>query len=135
MTIIQGDLYFSKDELALMQAHQAYHMMDTCTVDVCTDAGADAFGNPNPSWVASDPIKCGLRMTAPDEGALNADAPLMDAQLRLPIDTSISSKDRITITHRHGVPITPNETYMLIGEPKRGPSGLVCDLEIVTDGS
>lgn len=124
---------FSEQELAALQAHQTYHMMDTCTVDVYTDAGADAYGNPNPSWVAGTAVMCGLSMVKAAEGVENADAPLMDALLRLPIETAITSADRITITHRHGVELDAPETYLMISEPRRGPSGLVCQLKKATD--
>ena len=132
---VQGALYFSDGELAAMQAHQDMHMMDTCTVDLYIDAGADVFGNPNPSWVASAPIQCGFFPQRPDEGTQNTNAPLLLAQLRLPIGTAVTSRDRITITHRHGVALAVPEQFMMIGEPKKGPSGLVCVLEVVTDGS
>ncbi len=131
---MSGELSFSAAELAGLQAAQQAHMMDTCTVDVYTDAGADAYNNPNPSWVSGSALACGFMATKDDEGNAAGDVPVRDARLRLPIATVITSKDRITITKRHGVSITP-VTYGVVGTPQRGPSGLVVALELVTDGS
>lgn len=131
---MSGELSFSSTELAGLQTAQQAHMMDTCTVDVYTDAGADAYNNPNPTWVAGAEQPCGFMTTKDDEGNEAGHVPVRDARVRLPISASVTSKDRITITKRHGVAVTA-VTYAVVGTPKRGPSGLVVDLELVTDGS
>jgi hypothetical protein len=60
---------------------------------------------------------------------LNAEMHAFDAQLRLPINTVISGVDRVRITHRFGVMLLNiGVEYELIGEPMRGPSGLVLKL-------
>ena len=125
---------FSTAELASMQGTQEAHMMDSCTIDVYTNAGTDTFGNPNPSWVAGSPIFCGFQATKTDEALDESNVPTIDATVRLPIGTSINPKNRITITKRHGVTVTARH-YEIVGEPKRGPSGLVLELKAVTDGS
>lgn len=129
-----GELAFSPTELAAMQAVQEAHMMDMGTIDLYTDAGADEYGNPNPSWPAGVVTACGYEPVKPEEGMDNAQVPLFDARLRLPLSSVISSQDRFTLFQRHGVAITPI-THEVIGEPKRGPSGLWCELKVVTDGS
>lgn len=126
---------FSTDELAGLQAAQEAHHMDTCTIDVYTDAGADAFGNPNPSWVAGSALACGFQPSVPDEELDASHVPVFDAKLRLPIGTTVNPQNRITITKRHGVTLSPSRTFEIVGEPKRGPSGLVVELKAVTDGS
>lgn len=131
---MSGELSFSSLELAGQQYAQQAHMMDTGTVDVYTDAGDDAYNNPNPSWVAGTPTACGFMATRDEEGNEAGKVPLRDARLRLPIGTTITAKDQFTLTKRHGIAITP-VTYAVVGTPKQGPSGLVVDLELVTDGS
>lgn len=126
---------FSVAELAGLQAAQDAHMMDTCTIDVYTNAGADTYGNPNPSWVAGSPMACGFQPSAIDEELDTSHVPTIDAKLRLPIGTTIDPQNRITITKRHGVTLSPSRRFEIVGEAKRGPSGLVLDLKAVTDGS
>lgn len=129
-----GDLTFSTDELTGMREAQADHYMDSCTIDVYTDAGADAFGNPNPSWVSGSEIDCGFQPMDPDEVLESSDVPVADGKLRLPITSNISAEDRVTITKRHGTDTT-DVTYEVAGPIMRGPSGLVVYLRQVTDGS
>ncbi len=126
---------FTTAELTGLQTAQDVHMMDTCTIDVYTDAGADAFGNPNPSWVAGVAMACGFRSDVIDEELDTSNVPIIDAKVRLPIGTTINPQNRITITKRHGVTLSPSRRFEIVGEPKRGPSGLVLDLKAVTDGS
>jgi len=109
-------------------------MMDACTIDAYTDGGADDYGNPNPTWVSGSEIACGLHMLDVAEVLDASNVPTVDAKLRLPIATSIDPRDRITITKRFGVAITA-EKYIIVGQPKRGPSGLVLELKAVVDGS
>lgn len=121
---------FSTAELAGLQAAQDGHMMDTCTIDAYTESTLNAYGMPATSYVSGSAIACGFEPATPKEGAGSADAPMMDARLRLPIGTTITAQDRITITARHGVSITAT-TYEVVGDVKRGPSGLWLDLKRV----
>lgn len=125
---------FSTSELTAMQAAQDGHMMDTCTVDAYADGGPDAYGNSDPSWTPGSAIVCGFKPVKVAEGLEASEVPLKDAVIRLPIGTSLTNLDRITVTHRHGVAVT-NVTYAIVGEAKRGPSGLQVDVKRVTDGS
>lgn len=124
---------FSAAELAGMRATQDAHMMDRCTVDAYSDAGAGTYNYPQPTWTPGQEIRCGFQAVAVDEAlAQGADVPTVDARLRLPIATALGSKDRVTVTRRHGAAVPPVQ-YEVVGEPKRGPSGLVLDLRKVTD--
>ena len=125
---------FSSLDLSAMQSAQDAHMMDTCTLDRYTDGGADDYGTPTPTWVAGSPISCGFHVFKTDEVLGQTMVPTADAQARLPIGSTLDPKDRITITHRHGVDVA-DVTYVLVGEAVRGPSGLVVDLKRVSDGS
>jgi hypothetical protein len=124
---------FSAAELAGMRRTQDDHMMDTCTVDAYAAGATDAYGNPVAAWTAAAPIFCGYRPVKLADQMDLSKVPAFDATLRLPIGTAIDPRDRITITQRHGAAVTPF-TLEIVGEPKRGPSGLVLELRKVTDG-
>lgn len=123
---------FTQTELTALQAAQDVHMMDTCTIDRWS-ASDNAYNLPSPTWTSSAALACGYEVIEPQELMRSTtDAPAFDARLRLPISTTIDPKDRITITKRHGVAITPI-VHEVVGDPERGPSGLVLKLRKVTD--
>ena len=122
--------HFSKTELKRMQGTQAGAMQDVCRVYAYSSA-PDAYGNPSPTYTAGSPVVCGFKPTSREvQGSGEVD--MVDAKLRLPIATTLDSRDRIEVTHRYGVAITP-EMYEVFGPPERGPSGLVVDLKLVTE--
>lgn len=124
---------FSEDELAAMQAAQEAHMMDRCTLDLQVVGAAGAYNYELPTWPTGAESWCGFQPLAPDEVLdQGADVPVADGKMRLPLGTALSSEDRVTLIERHGVAITP-ETYEVVGEEQRGPSGLVVSLRKVTD--
>jgi hypothetical protein len=51
--------------------------------------------------------------------------------LRLPLGTAVDAADRIEIVQRFGV-AHAGEMYEVVGDPRQGPSGLVCSLAAVT---
>ena len=123
---------FSTSDLAFMQATQEAHMMDECTIDVYTEGAANELGLPGVSYVSGVAVKCGFEPVKPEDGVGAADVPMLDAKLRLPVSTSITPHDRVTVTSRFGVAVT-SVTFEVVGEVKRGPSGLWLDLVKVTD--
>lgn len=122
---------FTTDELARMQTTQTDAMQDTCTVNSYSRT-FDSYGAPVASYTASAATKCGVRMN-PGREVRRPDLTSIpvDMTVRLPIDTTIKATDTITITHRFGVGIT-NITGEIIGEIRRGPSGLQVDLQRIT---
>jgi hypothetical protein len=124
---------FSTSELAGMQQTQEDHMMDRCTVDAYAAGATDDYGNPVPTWTPGAVTRCGYQPVKLADQMDLSKVPAFDATLRLPINTAIDPRDRITMTQRHGVAVTPF-TLEIVGEPKRGPSGLVLELRKVTDG-
>jgi len=126
------------DELALMQSCQVAYMHDTCQILTYT-VGSDDYGLNNPTYIAGTAVECGLELISGRQreqlGA--AFVPVIDAHLRLSLTMVglIDPKDRIRVTHRYSVALTTPQTFEIVGQPKRGPSGLVLDLKIVTDGT
>jgi head-tail adaptor len=113
-----------------MQTGQVAAMQDTCVVQSYSRT-LDTYGSPVESFTDGAAITCGVNMTPGRENRrtdLNA-API-DATIRLPIATSIKSTDHVKVTHRFGVAVT-NIIYEVIGEVRRGPSGLQVDCQVI----
>jgi hypothetical protein len=119
-----------------MQDHAEESMWDTCQVLEYNGMVTDDYGQPSPDYFLRWPvIVCGYDGSAHVEVMQETQVVLTDAVVRLPIDTVLDNRDRITITKRHGVALAAMPTYEIIGEPARGPSALVLGLRLVTDGS
>jgi hypothetical protein len=120
---------FSTAELTAMQEAQEAAMMDSgdLLMRFGTDR-VDEYGMPVVEWTEEAVIDCGLDLRASEE-MLNAEAHYYDARLRLPIDTDVDNVDRVRITKRFGVMLAEELTFEVIGEARRGPSGLVLDLK------
>ena len=121
-------------QLSRMQSHAEESMWDTCIIKRYA-AVPDPYGHDSPMWFDEDAISCGFDASARREVMGATQVVLTDAVVRLPIDTVIDRRDRVQVTHRHGVALTDAPTYEIIGEPAQGPSALVLGLRLVTDGS
>ena len=84
-------------------------------------------------WDAAEESDCGLNLNPSQE--LLDQVPTSTAVMRMPLETVISSKARVRVTHRFGVPLQAAITFDVIGTPRPGPSGLMIWLTTVTDGS
>jgi hypothetical protein len=127
---------FTTGELASLQSVQSGHMQDTCTVLTYTAGSADVYGLPAETWATGSSYACGFEPVRPDELMDATEAPVIDARLRLPLaaESAVGNTSRIRLTKRYGVTITAQD-YDIVGPVKRGPSGLVMELKLVTDGS
>jgi hypothetical protein len=122
---------FSTTELERMQGAQTGAMQDTCIIlQYVAGSGDYGYGQ---SYTTGATVVCGLNHKA-REVMQDTQVVMTDAVLRLPIATAVDNLDRVKITKRFGVAVTP-ETYEILGAPERGPSGLVLKLRKVTDGS
>ncbi len=115
--------YFTTGELTRLQGVQDGHMQDTCIISVYSST-PDDWNNPDPTYTAGSAIACGVEQVSPDEVQQSGQVPEIDATIRLPIGTTITPEDTVTITHRYGVALSPNEIYNVIGPVRRGPSGV-----------
>lgn len=106
-------------------------MQDTCQVLVYSSAD-DAYNNPSPTYTPGSAISCGVELVGPDEVQESGEVPVIDARIRLPINTTIDARDRIRVTHRYGEDVT-DEDYEIEGPVQRGPSGLVVTCRVVTE--
>ena len=123
---------FATAELSGMQDTAEESMMDACTLGVWSSGSADAYGQRVETWTPGSPFACGFNPKGGREVAGAEATPILtDASVRLPIATVLNRKDQITITHRFGVALSPTQTFEIVGEPRRGPSGLQLDLRKV----
>ena len=127
---------FTSDELSRMRGTQDGAMQDQCVIQRYVAAQADDYGlGGQPSYSADAPIACGFKPASVHEIMDSTQVAVKAAELRLPIDTVIDNRDRIQITERFGETLLSPDVYRIIGQPKRGPSGLVLQLDTVTESS
>jgi hypothetical protein len=125
-------------ELATFQGTQAAAMHDTCVI-LTSVITTNRYGKPVETFTTGPAIPCGFRQGGQASAGTNevmegTEVVTADAVLRLPITTTITSRDRVAVTHRYGVAV-PLQAYGVLGQPARGPSALVVELELITDGS
>src|SRR5690606_35182941 len=121
---------FSADELQGMRDTQETHMMDTCVLLTRTTDTLDEYNRPAVSYAESNPVPCGFDPTAAKEVMDNAQVAVTDARLRLPLSADVTGLDRVRVTHRFGEALDTPVVFDVIGEPERGPSGLVLNLRL-----
>ena len=125
---------FSAGELERMRDTQEAAMQDTCRV-LAYSSIDDTYNYPVPSYAAGDAMDCGLEMVDPEEIQGEGQVPEIDARIRLPLGTTYGPKDRIEVTHRYGEALTKSLVFEIVGLARHGPTGLVLDLRLVTDGT
>jgi hypothetical protein len=123
---------FSADELTRMRATQEAAMQDTCVLLARLEGEQDERGYPATEWSESAPVACGLDPRPKGELLGGAEVRLVDARLRLAIDTDVTHLDRVRITHRFGEELAMPELFAVLGEARRGPRGLMLDLRSVS---
>lgn len=128
---------FSSGELSRLQATQETAMQDECQILDRTAPTTDDYGLPEETFTPGSALACGFRPVVKEESMGESQVAMIDAELRLPLSAEgdIASVDRIKITKRFRVTINPQPVYEVVGLPERGPSGLVLNLKLVTDGS
>lgn len=129
---------FTTTELERMQGTQVQAMQDVCVILEHVDGVTDEYGMPVPVWIEGPVTECGYDGRRHLEAGVPAGTPttqveMTDGRLRLPIDTRIEITDRVRLTHRFGVMLATPIMYELTGEPRRGPSGLVVDVQKVVN--
>ena len=132
--------HLSAATLASLRKSYDWLMSDTCTLILRGESTADDYGLPTVVWTEGAGIACGLDLGG-GSGAKHSRqvqpgtfVPVYDARLRLPIGTDVLNLDRVRVTHRHGEALATGLLFSVIGEPMRGPLGLVLLLKTVTEG-
>ncbi|MCC6490678.1 MAG: hypothetical protein IT364_24545 [Candidatus Hydrogenedentes bacterium] len=108
---------------------------DRCRVG--TWAGAKKATGPEPEDPAEysygNALSCGFDAGSSDESDDGPQSTLTSATIRFPLGTVIAGQDRIMLTQRTGEALAIPEYYAVIGEPRRGQTALVCNVERLTD--
>lgn len=104
-------------------------LLDTCTVDAYTELAGE-LNEPEVTYTAGAATPCRFRATSgmvnivPDFGLAG-----VDAMLRLPLGTTITNRDRVTVTHRYGIALAEPQTYSVAGDPAPGIASLEVKLQ------
>jgi len=137
---------FTPAELAELQKTQNEAMQDRARVLHYMPGDVDAYGMPGAAtWVDIGETKCGVEYSKPNfeavlsQGAAATQVATSKLVIRLPLPTPNTPKvgklDRIKPISRFGVPLSSEEQkiFEVKGEWRRGPSGLLVEIERVTD--
>ncbi len=125
-------------ELSQMQSDNEDHMMDTADIYTRTDT-LDSYGQPVPTWTKGDTISCGFGFSPfkfrsrelSTYGAEETSEILVRARVPLSYQNTLTTNDRLRLTHLKGVALTPAQDYDVQGFLETGPSAVVVNLKRV----
>jgi len=131
--------HFSSTELTRMRSAQDGAMQDVCRIGVYRES-TDGYGNPDTTspedlWVYGEEQICGMEHVRPQEAQGTGEVPVIDARIRLPVDTEIDERNRIRVKERYNEDLDEAQVFEIEGPVRRGPSGLVVECRLVDDGS
>ena len=122
------------NDLAAMRGVYGDSLHDTCTIG--THSQTTANGRTRDVWTDGAATTCGYKPEPGSERTEQWGTSMVvlryDATLRLPLGTTITYEDRVTITHRYGTALGTAITLEVVGRPRQGPLGLVVDLREVS---
>ena len=130
--------HLSTRELSMMRADNESHMMDTAVIYTRTDT-LDDLGQPIPTWTEGDTIACGFAFS-PFKfrsrelniyGAEETSEILVRARVPSDYRDTLTTKDRLRLTHKFGVALTTGEDYDVQGFLEYGPSAMIVNLKRV----
>jgi hypothetical protein len=121
-------------ERTRLRATMGETLLDSCRILVYTTGAADAYGVSAITYIAGSEINCGYEPTASKEVQRENQVIVTDGKLRLPIVTAVTTSDRILVTRKIGETLTTQPTYEIVGLVQ-GPTAIVLDLALVTDGT
>lgn len=122
---------FTAGELARMQYTQGGSLQDICRRLVYVAGTVDQYGKPESRYTLGDELPCGFGPAPTSEAMGEAQVPTGAFVLRFAIDTVLDPRDRLRLAARFGVDITTID-YEIVGQPARGPSGLVVSVRLAT---
>jgi len=120
-------------ELAAMSDVADASMMDTCVIQTAT-VTYDAVGGAVETWSNSASTPCGVRFTSERRAETIEVAGVrydVDATIRVSLDTTVSTLQRIRVTHRAGTALTTAWTFEVLGVVRRGHTANVLKVRYV----
>lgn len=116
--------YLTAPEVTRMKAEAEETMLDTCQIGIRTSGDfSDPSGTASYSYGSG--IACGVSKGGGVESDEGAQVDIAAVTIRLPIGTTVSSKDRIKVTHRKGTALAADEYYSINGDPAGGTVALL----------
>ena len=114
------------------------NMQDTLQIGTGT-GGRASFGNAPgaTTWAYDDtnPVRCFVDSAKSGEVKDGTEVTITDAEIRVPLGSSITAKSRVKVTHRFRETLDTPEIYAVIGAPKNGRSSMVLNCKRVTGES
>ncbi len=98
-------------EIARFARTAADTMLDTCIVFRFDASTQDLHGIPTTTYVPGLPTRCGYSLRTRREVLGVTQVPIAVSVLRLPLSQAVTTLDRVQLTHRLGVPLTPPIVY------------------------
>ena len=116
-------------ELQAMQTTAAASMLDICviqTLTVVTNAIGEDTYTPVDGQVYTCAVTCAVQWVTNQE-ARRPDGVMsqVEAQIRLPVNATVATTQRIKVTHRYGVQLGAPWVFEVLGEPELGPTAVV----------
>jgi hypothetical protein len=135
---VSNNAAFSPLELGQMQADNVSYMMDTAIVYTRTDT-LNSYGQPQETWTEGATIPCGFgfspfkfRSRELDiYGAEETSEILVRARVPIEYLDTLTTNDRLYLTHLKGVELTTVQMYDIQGFSEPGPSAVVVNLKRV----
>jgi len=124
----------TSDQLTDLRADVADTFWDTCVIQTY-HATADSHGQMVNSPSGGSAISCGFRWKTSKDAFSVGGAGVVaegDAELRLPIGTTITAKERVKITYLRGSALGTALIFQVIGEPRPGLTAILVDLKKAT---
>jgi head-tail adaptor len=117
-------------ELALDRLDYLTTLNDICQIAARVQT-QDSYGEMVETWPSyATAIACGV--TAPGGRVhIRGDAVIVvtSTTVRLPLGTVIAAGDRLKITKRYGVALSPALVYEVVGYPQIGPTAIIVELQ------
>lgn len=127
----------STGEMARMAGVQESAMLSRVEILEGIETGTDAWNKKTVMHQLKATSVCGFDTTNTQEVMDTAEVVTIDAVARLPLalDGTVVNTDRIRLVELWGSEVPTPLSYEIVGQPERGPSALVLNLKLVTDGS
>ena len=126
--------HFTTTQLTRMQSLYTSSLQDVCRIGSYYET-EDSYGLPTASYYYGERQYCGIELVSPKEEQNSGEVPVIDAVLRLPIDTDIDEHDRIRLIERYNATMDDDIVFEIEGPIRRGPSGIRLALRKVDDGT
>jgi hypothetical protein len=122
---------FATRELAAMKAEVEASMLDFCTIDSANDTAGE-LNEPVVEYESGELTRCRFRSAA----SIHNPGPAyvvdgFEGMLRLPLETLVTNRDHVTITHRLGQRLAAPMTFAVLGDPVPGLASLEVKLQAV----